>query len=80
MTIKILGGGCKNCQTLYANTVEALQKEGLSADIVKVTDFAQIAAMGVMQTPALVINDRVVSSGRTPGVKEIAALINKNRE
>lgn len=77
MTIKILGGGCKYCAKLVKNTEEALIKLGLKAEIIKVTDFAEIAAMGVMQTPALVINDAVVSAGKVLTSKEIAVLLKK---
>ena len=51
MIIKILGSGCKKCVTLTDNTKAALHDLGLSAEVVKVTDFAAIAAHGVMSTP-----------------------------
>lgn len=59
MIIKILGSGCKKCVTLTENTQQALHNLGLTADVVKVTDFAEIAAHGVMSTPALAIDDKV---------------------
>ena len=75
MIIKILGSGCKKCITLSDNTRTALSSLGLQAEVVKVTDFAQIAAHGVMSTPALVIDDKVVSFGKVLSSAEIAALL-----
>ena len=77
MQIKILGSGCKKCLTLAENTRLALEQQGLQADIEKVTDFAQIAAIGVMSTPALVIDGKVVSVGKVLGCAEIALLMPK---
>lgn len=72
MIIKVLGPGCKNCQNLEANTREALEQSGKTAEIEKVTDIIEIQKYGVMRTPALVINEKVVVSGRVPKAKEIA--------
>lgn len=63
-SVKVLGGGCAKCNQLEANTAEAMKELGIEMDIVKVKDFAEIAAMGVMSTPALAINDKVVSYGK----------------
>ncbi len=71
MTIKILGSGCKYCTTLAENTKEALKELGLEAEIEKVTEFAQIASYGVMSTPALVVDEKVVSYGKVLKPKEI---------
>ena len=75
MHVKILGPGCKNCQNLEARTREALAELGLDASVEKVTDYAAIAGYGVMTTPGLVVDDKVVVSGRVPKVDEIAALL-----
>ena len=75
MDIKILGSGCKKCNALEAAAIEALEQLGLPADVDHVTDFAQIAAYGVMSTPALVINNKVVSNGKVLKVNEAKALI-----
>ena len=75
MILKILGGGCKNCQKLYENTKEALAKLGTDAEIVKVTDMMQIAKYGVMRTPALVIDEKVAVSGRVPSESEIEKML-----
>ena len=71
MNIKILGSGCKKCKTLTENTQSALAHLGLEADIVKVTDFAEIAAHGAMSTPALAIDEKVVSVGKVLSSSEI---------
>lgn len=71
MEIKVLGSGCKNCQKLEENTKEALSSTGKTADIKKVTDVVEIQRYGVMRTPALVIDEKVVVSGRVPKAKEI---------
>ncbi|THG83211.1 thioredoxin family protein [Pseudomonas sp. A-1] len=75
MIIKILGSGCKKCVTLTENTRAALASLGREAEVVKVTDFAEIAAHGVMSTPALAIDDKVVSVGKVLTPSEVAALI-----
>ena len=75
MIIKILGSGCKKCVTLTENTHAALASLGREAEVVKVTDFAEIAAHGVMSTPALAIDDQVVSVGKVLTPSEIAAFI-----
>ncbi|MEM1483304.1 thioredoxin family protein [Oscillospiraceae bacterium PP1C4] len=77
MIIKILGSGCKNCVTLAENTKTALSELGIEAEIVKVTDFADIAAFGVMSTPALVINEKVMSQGKVLKPKEIVQIFSK---
>ncbi|MBX3065703.1 MAG: thioredoxin family protein [Anaerolineae bacterium] len=66
LNIKVLGSGCPNCKRLEAETRTALEEAGIAYDLVKVTDYADIMAYGVMSTPALVINETVVSSGRIP--------------
>ena len=77
MVIKILGSGCKNCITLAENTKAALAELGVAAEIVKVTDFADIAKYGIMSTPGLVIDEKVVSFGKVLKPKEIAKIIEK---
>lgn len=75
MELKVLGSGCANCKTLEARTVEALGALGLAAPIEKVTDYGEIASYGVMSTPALVIDEEVVVSGRVPSVDELRTLL-----
>lgn len=64
LNVKILGGGCKNCHTLEENTKKALDEMNADYNIELVTDFAEISKYGVMQTPALVINEEVKSYGK----------------
>ena len=74
MKIKVLGPGCKNCVNLSNNTEAALKELGIDAEIIKVTDYKDIAAYGIMSTPALVIDDEVVSYGKvlkSNAIKEI---------
>lgn len=75
MTIKILGGGCPKCQKLYENTKAALSARSTEAEVVKVTDMAEIMRYRVMSTPALVIDDTVVSTGKVLDPSSIAALL-----
>jgi small redox-active disulfide protein 2 len=79
MIIKVLGSGCKNCVTLKENTEAALKTLGIEAEILKVEDFKDIMAYGVMQTPALVIDETVVSYGKVLKPKEIASILEKVR-
>lgn len=79
MNIKVLGSGCVNCQTLERRTAEAVQMLGLDAQIEKVTDYAAIASYGVMTTPALVIDEQVVMTGRVPKVSDLQALLAEKR-
>jgi small redox-active disulfide protein 2 len=69
--IKILGAGCPNCQRLERETRSALDEATLIYDLTKVTDYGDIASYGVMKTPALVINENVVSSGKIPKQNQI---------
>lgn len=70
-TVKILGSGCANCRKLEAVAREAAAAAGIEADFVKVTDLNDIMAYDVLSTPGLVIDDRLVSSGRIPTKAEI---------
>jgi small redox-active disulfide protein 2 len=79
MDIKVLGSGCAKCKTLEKLTREAVAETGVTAEIEKVEDILKIMAFGVMSTPALVINQKVVLSGRIPSISEIKELIAKNQ-
>jgi small redox-active disulfide protein 2 len=70
-TVKILGTGCANCRKLEAVAREAAASAGIDAEFTKVTDIDAILAYDVLSTPGLVINDKVVSSGRIPTQNEI---------
>jgi small redox-active disulfide protein 2 len=71
MKIVIAGPGCPKCQTAEKNVREACNQLNISADISHVTDFREIARLGVMLTPALIIEGKVISSGKVPGVDEV---------
>ena len=71
-TIEVLGTSCNNCKRLETNAREAVAMAGVEAEIVKVTDYAQIMARGIMSTPGLVIDGKVVSYGRVPSAGDIA--------
>jgi small redox-active disulfide protein 2 len=70
--IEVLGSGCANCKRLEQNAHEAVGMAGVEAEIVKVTDYREIMAYGVMSTPGLVIDGKVVSTGRIPSAGDIA--------
>lgn len=74
MNIKILGSGCKKCLALARNAQAAAQKAGIDAEIEKVTDIIEIAQYGIMSTPGLVIDGKVVASGRVLSPSEIGKL------
>jgi len=74
--LEILGSGCANCQKLMAVTEAAVRELGVDdAELVKVEDFPTIMAYGVMSTPALVIDGKVVLSGKVPSQAEVGSLI-----
>jgi len=75
MDIKILGSGCAKCEKLEAATRAAVGELGIDAAFDKVTDPAEIASWGVMATPALVVDDEVVLSGRVPSTEDVTALL-----
>lgn len=70
--IEVLGSGCANCQKLEANAREAVGMAGIEAEVVKITDYGEIASRGVMTTPGLVIDGEVKSAGRIPSAGDIA--------
>jgi small redox-active disulfide protein 2 len=76
--IKVLGPGCTNCKNLERVTREAVAELGLDATIEKVEDYAEIAGYGIMSTPALVVDERVVVSGRVPTASAIRDLLVAN--
>jgi len=79
MEIKILGTGCAKCNSLEKLTQEVVNDLGLTANISKEEDILRIMEYGIMRTPGLVINDKVVISGRVPAKKEIEKLITQNQ-
>ena len=75
MVIKILGGGCPNCHKLEKHAKIAVEELGMTAEFVKVTDMKDITGYGVMSTPALVVDEKVVSYGKVISVKDIKKLL-----
>lgn len=75
MQIKVLGAGCANCHTLEERTNQALGQLGAEGRGEMVTDYAAIAGYGVMTTPALVVDETVVLSGRVPDVPELVSIL-----
>lgn len=71
--IEVLGPGCSNCKRVEAAAREAVATTGVAAEVVHVTDYAEIAAKGVINTPGLIIDGQVVSVGRVPSASDIAA-------
>jgi len=75
MEIKILGTGCPNCKGLERRVRNVLAELGIAADVEKVTDIKKIMEYGILGTPGLVIDGKVVSSGKIPRLEEIKAWI-----
>lgn len=78
-TVKVLGSGCAKCNQLEANVKTALGQLGMDTAIEHVTDFSQIAAYGVMSTPALVVDGKVVAYGKVLKVEEAVTILEKIR-
>lgn len=77
LTIRILGPGCSNCQRLEQEVMSALAQLNLPADLLHVTDIKEIASYGVMGSPALLINGKVVSVGSIPSRAKLKELISE---
>ncbi len=79
MKIKVLGTGCPKCKALEKATQNAVADLGIDANIVKEEDIMKIMGYGIMHTPGLVINEKVVFSGRIPSANELRDLISQNQ-
>ena len=77
MEIKVLGVGCAKCQKLYDLTKALVEKEGLQADVIKVEQLDEIMKHGVMMTPGLIIDGKLMSTGKVPREKKLAEWIRK---
>ena len=77
MEIKILGPGCPKCKTLDKIIREVVEKNGINATITKVEDIIEIMKYGIMSTPALVVDEKVLLKGRVPSADEIKQLLTK---
>ncbi len=78
MEIKILGTGCSKCKTLEDITRKVVKDNSINANITKVEDIIEIMKYNIMTTPALVVNEKVVSKGRIPSVDEIKHFLTSN--
>ena len=75
MNIKVLGGGCCKCENLLEAVKEAVAEKGIAAEIEYITDMAKIMEYGIMSTPALMIDNRIVSMGRVLKAKDVLKLL-----
>jgi len=76
MEIKVLGPGCANCQKMEEMARQAVKELGVTAEVVKITDIAQIAMHGILSTPGLIVNGKIKHSGKPlPGLDKMKELI-----
>ncbi len=75
MNIKILGGGCKSCETLLRSVKEAVANKEVHAEVEYITDMEKIMEYGVMSMPALMIDDKIVSAGKVLKAKDVEKLL-----
>ena len=80
MKIQVLGSGCPNCKKLYELTQQAVKELNLNEEVEYITDVSKIVEMGVMSSPVLAIDDKIVMVGFLPEVEKIKSLIQKSRE
>ena len=79
MTIKVIGSGCENCSQLYTNAWAALMRSGIQAELERVEDLIDIVKLGVMTAPSMMIDGKLVISGRVAGEDEIIEILNKHK-
>lgn len=75
LNIRVAGPGCRNCQELEARAKQALAELNLEATVIKITDFQEIAKAGILTTPGLIVNGKVVLQGKVPTVGIVKNLI-----
>jgi len=75
--VKVLGTGCKKCHTLYDMVVEVQKSTGIEMEIEKIEDIVEIMNYGIMGTPALIVDEKLLFAGRLPKKKELAELLSK---
>lgn len=80
LEIRVLGSGCKNCQNLEKNTLEVTNELGIKTKVKHITDFSEIAKYGIMSTPGLWIDGKVVSYGKVLSKDEIKIILKKITE
>ena len=79
MVIRVIGSGCKECDTLYNNVIEAVKETAVDAKVLRVKELVEIVMLGVMTAPSLMIGQKLVISGRVASVKEIIEKIEENQ-
>ncbi len=75
LNVKVLGAGCANCKRLEQSVRRVAEANSLALDIEKVTDYEQIMTWNILQTPGLVVADKLVTAGRIPTDAEILRLL-----
>lgn len=75
LNIQVLGSGCNNCHTVQTRAEQAVRELGVEAKVSLVTDMAVMMQYGILNTPAIVINEKVVSSGRVPAASQIKTML-----
>ena len=73
LTIKVLGSGCANCKKVEAIAKQAVANMGVEAEVIKVTDYADMMEYNIMSTPGLVINEKLVSAGKIPNEAQVTS-------
>ena len=77
MKIEVLGGGCANCDRLFEGVKTAVEQKGITAEVVKNTEYDKIIEYGITATPALVVDGKVLSTGKVLKSNEISELLNR---
>ena len=77
LKIKVYGSGCKGCQTLHQNVIDALAEMNIEADLQYITDMQKIMEAGIMSMPALSVNDKIVSAGKVLSVTDVKKFLEK---
>lgn len=80
MEIKVIGTGCEKCNRLYQNVQQAVNELGITANIEKVEELMDIVRLGVMLTPALIVDGKIVITGRVPDVKSLLSILSRNTD
>ncbi len=80
LTIKVLGSGCANCKRVEAIARQTVVNMGVEAEIIKVTDYAEMMQYNILSTPGLVINERLVSAGKIPTEAQVTTWLAETLE
>lgn len=73
LTVKVLGSGCASCKNVEQLARQAIAKLDLEAEVIKVTDYAEMMQYNILSTPGLVINDKLVCAGRIPTEAQVTS-------